>query len=739
MKQIFFFFGLISLSFAVGAQNIPINHWRSHLPYKDGIHVTEVGNKIYCGTTTGLFYWDKSDNSIHPLSKVDGFSDVFIKTMAYDPAHDILFIAYQDGNMDFLQHGKIINYTEFLNNNITINSIYIGASKAYISVAPSTNTDDAVYEMSLDSKFDITDSYNNNNPKGVNRVTVLGSYIYACSESGVKRVKINAAFKRDPNNWENLQAESSNQVVSWSGKVFACFTKGYLRYYDTLSGKWTDLHHVAGDKPIQSLEAGNGKLIMATDDSIYEYAPDLSLYAGASSQQNHVIMDKDGLLWLAKKNFAMIMLDQQWHPGYIQPGDRPSTTEGYKAYGYHNEVWVSTAVIGTHGAPGYTYNGFYMFDGDKWHNYDPGTVRQQYMGMAKDSITNHLWLSSLDSSIIDFDPGTLAVSVYNPANTGVAIPHGAIVTDVGFDKQDNLWAGFYRAPKQLAKRRRDGSWVSIAPLSQFQITSLLLDDSSDVWMVDNWDNKLAIYSPSRNTYATLTSTVGSGGLPSDKVNCVAKDKSGQIWMGTNYGVCVYSDPSLLWGSRRYDVQKPYVNDPSAPGYLLAAQNITAVAVDGANRKWFGTSQGVFLFSADGTQKLLQFNTANSPLVSNQINAIAINGQSGEVFFVTDKGIVSYRGSATEGGEHNENVYAYPNPVKPGYHGPIAIKGLVNDANVKITDVTGQLVYETTALGGQAIWNGRNFSGREANSGVYLVFVTNTDGTETIITKIMIVR
>jgi len=202
---------------------------------------------------------------------------------------------------------------------------------------------------------------------------------------------------------------------------------------------------------------------------------------------------------------------------------------------------------------------------------------------------------------------------------------------------------------------------------------------------------------------------------------------------------VYSDPSLLFGTRRYDAQRPFISSGSNSGYLLNAINISCIAVDGADRKWYGSGNGVWLTSPEGDKIIQHFDMTNSPLISDQINAIAINGTTGEVFFVTDKGIISYRGDATDGGTQNGPFYAFPNPVKPGYNGPITIRGLVSNADVKITDVTGTLVYETTANGGEATWDGKNFSGRSANSGVYIVMVTNSDGSQTQMTKILIIR
>ena len=208
-------------------------------------------------------------------------------------------------------------------------------------------------------------------------------------------------------------------------------------------------------------------------------------------------------------------------------------------------------------------------------------------------------------------------------------------------------------------------------------------------------------------------------------------------MGTDQGVAVFYAPENVFTGQNFDAQKVFITIGGYTQYLLETEAVTAIAIDGANRKWFGTDRaGVFLMSPDGSKQILHFSKENSPLLSNTISAITINPENGEVFFGTDKGIVSYKSTATEGSENNSSVLVYPNPVEPGYSGSIAIKGLVSNANVKITDIGGGLIYQTTAEGGQAIWNGRNFDGRKAGSGVYLVFVSNEDGSETCVTKIL---
>ena len=183
-----------------------------------------------------------------------------------------------------------------------------------------------------------------------------------------------------------------------------------------------------------------------------------------------------------------------------------------------------------------------------------------------------------------------------------------------------------------------------------------------------------------------------------------------------------------------------MNDSLVTNYLLAEQQVQCIAIDGGNRKWFGTANsGAYLMNETGTKELLHFTVENSPLPSDNILSISVEPKSGEVFFVTAKGVVSYRGDATEAGNSFGEVYVFPNPVRPDYQGVVTIAGLAADVNVKITDIAGNIVYETTANGGQATWDGNNFSGRRVATGIYLVFCSNDDGSETFVTKLLFVN
>ena len=242
---------------------------------------------------------------------------------------------------------------------------------------------------------------------------------------------------------------------------------------------------------------------------------------------------------------------------------------------------------------------------------------------------------------------------------------------------------------------------------------------------------------SDDSYKKLSNTIGNGNLPNINVHSIAVDKDNEIWIGTDEGIGVIYNPSNIFNGGNYDAQQILVEVNGFIKPLMSSEKVTAIAVDGANRKWIGTEKaGVFLISEDGTKEIYHFTTENSPLLSDKINGIVIQPENGEVFFATDNGIISYRGTATEAREKLDSVLVFPNPVQSGYNGPISISGLVENASVTITDTYGTLIYKTKAFGGQAIWNGLDMSGDRPASGVYLVFITNDDGSIKKSSKIM---
>ena len=287
----------------------------------------------------------------------------------------------------------------------------------------------------------------------------------------------------------------------------------------------------------------------------------------------------------------------------------------------------------------------------------------------------------------------------------------------------------------------EGNYKSYSPnsldtLYQTRRDSIVLDLDGNRWIRrGNSDGILVINSKNQRQF--IFSGVGSGNLPSNNVKSIAIDRDGQMWVGTDRGVVVFDNPSAVFSGKNFDAYTPVFERRR----LLGNETITSIAIDGGNRKWMGTRNGIFLFSPDGTELISNFNEKNSPLPSNEILYITAELNTGEVYIRTSKGMVSYRGSATEGNsKQDENkVKVFPNPVRPDFEGQIGIEGLVENAFVKITDVAGNLVYETRANGGTAVWNGKTLAGGRVETGIYLIFSANKKGEETLVSRLAVVK
>ena len=275
----------------------------------------------------------------------------------------------------------------------------------------------------------------------------------------------------------------------------------------------------------------------------------------------------------------------------------------------------------------------------------------------------------------------------------------------------------------------------------------ILDRNGHIWMVNDHHEHPCMLriDPTTDTFYRYDNFTNQDGTKTEThyVRCVAEDLDGNIWMGTDVGLYMYdaaqqADPSLGYTQ----IKVPRNDGTDLADYLLANADVTCIAVDGANRKWIGTSgAGVYLISADNMEQLQHFTTDNSPLLSNDVESIAVNGTTGEVFFGTQQGLCSYMSDATSAVEEmkKDDVYAFPNPVPHGYDGLITVRGLSMNADVRILNISGKLIAQGRSNGGTFTWNGRDLSGKRVASGVYMIATATNEGKKGVVAKVAIVR
>lgn len=778
---------LILFSFFSGADGIAqlaIGQWRDHLSYKKGIALAQSQDHIYCASESGIFSLNKNDNSIERMSKITGLSDVGVNAVNYNAGQNTLVIAYKNANIDLVQGNSIYNISDIkrsiINGKKIINNIHFRGNLAYLSCGF------GIVVLDL-SRKEIKETYYigvNGGFINVRDLTSDASNIYAATDSGVYTASLTAGNLSDFNSWNKfpgLPQGVYNTIASFNGNVYVNLSapSGLPWPSDTIykfdGTQWTDfLKADTSFNPVHRIEASQGKLLVSnvwgTDVFDQNDSALIRLFyftTGYSMNAYNSIVDLDNsdTYWIADNNNGLI---KSYFPSsglgagsesYAPNG--PNTSNVYAMNVVDEDLWVAPGDRGETWSNVYNKAEAYYFSEENWYGVFGGQAPSldslyDVVAIAVDPADNsHVYLSALGGGVIEMKNGS-QINFFNDKNSSLQSTgwsttyHWVGVFDMKYDKDGNLWFSNSTAPQPLVVLDAGGNWHSfnLSSLVTNPTTgNILIDQNNQKWMVLPRGVGLLVFDEN-GTFTTtgddkmvkLYNGVGNGNLQSNEVYCIAEDKDGEIWVGTNKGISVFYCPDQVLTSSGCEAQPIYVEQDGHTQILLETESVNAIAIDGGNRKWIGTqNSGVFLMSADGTDQIKHFTVDNSPLLSNEVRSIAIHPKTGEVFFGTADGIISYRNDATTGLEEYTDVYVFPNPVRPGYEGPIAITGLIENAQVKVTDISGGLVYSTQALGGQAIWYGRNFNGERCSSGVYLVYCTNDDGSKTFVTKIMLVN
>ncbi len=752
-------------------QDLAIGQWRDHLPYSQCISVAEVGDLIYTATPYSLFIFNPDDFSVERLSKVNGLSDVGVSAIAYNNNYTSLVIAYENTNIDLIKNNIIINISDIkrkpILGNKTINDIYFLDQYAYLSCGFGIVVLDLIKNEIKDTYYIGPDGSHIN----VDDLTSDDTYFYAATEEGIFY-----AEKANPNlaNFEfwtkdtllNSNGLFINAITLYKDKVFINMhnesTNESHMYYRE-NNEWHKFDSTNTDQRY-NLHASRGKLLASCDAHLDVYPDDdpdsekvIYTYLVATyPRPQHAIIDKGGYIWIADKFEGLIRNFNDWEFVQIKPTG-PSSANVYDMSMQNEKLWVAPG--GRDGSWVNIWNneGVFYFDESTWYNINNDKNPEldtifDILSIAVNPLnSNQVFAGSWGNGLLEFNNGALH-QIYNQGNSTMEFPENSNflgIAGLDFDEAGNIWMTHTRQSKALSVKKTDGNWYTydLSPdINEQEVGSMIIDSWGQKWIILPRSNAIVIYNEmgsygNNNDDQMKTLNINEGNdLSTNFINSLAEDLDGEIWVGTDKGIKVYYSPELAFEINDFYAQTILVEQDGYVQHLLEFEEVTTIAVDGSNRKWIGTSKaGVFLLSEDGTDEILHFTEDNSPLFSNSITKITLNHETGEVFIGTTQGLISYKGTSTMGKETFGDVYAYPNPVRESYNGYIAIKGLVQEADVKITDISGNVVYETIAEGGQAIWNGKNFSGERAQTGVYLVFASNEDGSETLVTKILFIN
>jgi len=717
-KWIYILIGCIGLLKSVDAQLQlgPIGTWRAHFS-NDSIQQVIKGDQLYVVAANQIIQID-AKKEINYLNTTTGLHAIGIHKIAWHPIENQLVIAYKNSRVDILKGDQVTLIDDIQMSNLfsdkAINDLIIFNNNAYLSC----NFGIVVIDL---LKKEIKATYfpnNNRQTVKVLQTIIFQNKLFALTENGI---------------WSNTVDQNSTWMLENSlgitGIKNMFVFKNQLYFFNQQK-----IYPYKSNIASYQINVGTIETISVDEDRILagiSYQTNGALIQLNGSQSNTVIIDstilvkpigllKDGnTIWVA--DFGKGLYEKNDQSKWFALGGPLSAAYGSNAFSDHQLLM----------SYGTDKIGLSSLNEKGWSNLTQiENIKINYVEAVSIDPKDQSWWIGMGNQLIHYDPNkkTIEQSIPNPPNGSIKSIQQKIDGTVALLKE-----GFGLVLKE------NNQWTSYPIQSSLNATNfkkIVVGNNGLSWIIGPKQQGVVLFQKQNNQgiWRQLNTGKGSGNLPSMEVTAIVEDKDGSIWVGTDNGIAIFQCTNI---NEACDAYLPIVESNGFNGYLFQKEAIHSISIDGANRKWIGTNNGAWLVSKDGTEVLQHFTSENSPLPNNTVLSIGIEPSEGDVFFFTKNEIISYKGNATESALVQSSIKIYPNPIAPNYDGPILIKNLVNNALVKITDINGQLMMQTRALGGQAIWNGRDQYQHKVASGIYLIFVRDDMGNEKAVGKILI--
>ncbi len=747
MKYCFLILFVLLFNLSHGQEMVPVQSWRYHFSYQSALDVTGDPSNIFAAAENGIVRQNLIDNSLETITKKEGLNDAGIGAIFLHQDQKLI-VGYTNGNIDVLElESGIVRNIDALKNSESSTPKAIHEIKSFGSVVMLAS-DAGILEIDLE-QYTLKELYQNLGIGGehlnVFSLTTHNDSIFAGTNKGVMAASNNGQTNlHDFNNWhkysvDGFPADPSIALTTHHLGVVAGVVGSGVYVYD---GNWA----VDGSLPVSdyyNLESTGNDLLVTTTDKVWiknnsGVNPLLSDFIAAPSKT--ILMQ--GVYWIADFENGLIQ-NKNGQETVVQPNG-PASNQ-IKNIRFSNQI-ISAFPTGLDdtGNPGLENAAFSRFIAGKWVNY--GNKSTYDIPTPAFVGANDLSESSSELLVATTENGLLRLEGDNWDFIDDSTPGSPLKKIDGIGPQiafiqaydGGFFVSNYGASPSLYYYK-SGNWTPYFfsfTNSEF-IWKLKVTSSNELWaLIHPAKGGGIIVSNMEGTQSRkLTSSIGNGGLPSTQVNAIDEDRDGLIWCGTEKGIAYLNlYPSVLDG---------FSVDATVPLFdgrpLLKDKIINSVVVDGGDRKWIASDDGIRLLNATVDEEIHFFNSSNSPMIEDNVQSIQIDPNSGEVFLLSNLGLVSYTSDAQTPSEALSNLKIFPNPVLPDYKGVVTIDNLAFNSDVKIVDSAGRLLWQGRSNGGRVAWNLLDLNGRRAGTGVCFVLVADEAGKEAVAGKILLIN
>lgn len=745
-----------------------IDSWQAFPSLHNATWIEPAQNKIFVLANSNLYSYNVDDSEIYVFDKTNGLSGSKISFIRYVESTAKLVAVYEDGNVDIIYTDNDVfnmnqisqkNYTNLTINNVIVNNefVYICTNFGYVVLNTESEVFEATYNIELNTLSLVS----------INNIIYLSTddAFYAGSQD------LNLL---DRTQWQRVGTNSFSELISFDNALIGFNKSTGITQLSTTDFSSQSLL----TDTLTFFSVSNNVMVAGNAARVYVFSSLSNVQTISIENAFQILVHKGNYYWAAQANNGL----QQYSlsDNKLSPINSAIIPNSPKRDYFCNMHYTSDGTRLLVAGGDLNYNSIIregtlmFFENNSWTNFNEENITEQtgqpYINLtaiAQDpNDPAHHFASSARHGLYEYRDQTF-VKKYGLADsplTSILPENSNAANYVGvdalqYDSNGNLWMANLQVDTILNILKKDGTWlklyyeeISEAP----NITHIYFDNVGRMWMNSkrlDWngifvlDTNGTLEDTSDDTHLLRQNIINQDGTEYSPyyINCFVQDLNNQIWVGTSDGLFVIEDPDdFIYNSdfRFTQIKITREDESGYADYLFNGVDISAITVDGANRKWIGTSSdGIYLVSEDGQETLLHYTTENAPLPSDEIVSIAINPLNGQVMIGTYLGLIAYTSDALTAANTLEknNVRVYPNPVRPDWTGLITIDGLTYNAEVKITTATGQLIACGRSLGGRFTWDGKNIQGKRVSSGVYNIISTNQEGKKAIVNRIVIVH